>query len=185
MKTTLILIFLLCIGQVQAQQDSVKLANGYFFGVGIAAGKGSQEGLYVQAHGEVQHLTSYLALKLSGFAKLNIMGPSYESSISELGLVFGKNYRVTERQRVQFGAGLAVVTAVSKGEQLPCKSCSFLERTRYQMIAKYPIGVPMEIKYNYYINRTGAISFSLNTNINEAQSYFGAAIGFIAIRKRP
>ncbi|MBB2146418.1 hypothetical protein GM921_13030 [Pedobacter sp. LMG 31464] len=186
MKFQLLLIFMLfSIVGVFAQQDSVKLKNGYFFGVGIAVGTGSQNGVYVMAHIQVQHSTSYLALKGSSFVVLDILGDEPTPSVSDVSLIVGKSYTFGGIHNFQIGSGLSSVTIVSRGALLPCKSCGWFESNKYETITKNVIGLPIEAKYNLYsYRRRGTISFSLNANLNKEQSYFGAAIGLIAGRLR-
>lgn len=186
MKFQLLLIFIFSsITGVFAQQDSVKLNHRYFFGVGIAVGKGSQNGVYVMAHIQVQHFASYMALKESGFAVLNILGDEPTPNVSDVSLIVGKSYTVGDMHNFQIGSGLSLVTVVSRGALLPCKSCGWFESNKYETITKKVIGLPIEAKYNLYsYRRLGAISLSINANLNREQSYFGTAIGLMAGRLR-
>lgn len=186
MKYKLLLIFMFTnIIGVFAQQDSIKFKNEYFFGVGIAVGTGSQKGVYVMAHTQVQHFTSYLAVKASGFAILNILGDEPTPNVSDVSLIVGKSYTVGDIHNFQIGSGVSLVTDVSRGALLPCKSCGWFESNKYETITKNAIGIPIEAKYSLYsCRRRGAISLSLNANLNKEQSYFGAAIGLTAGRLR-
>jgi hypothetical protein len=190
MKTLMITILAIiaCIPKItNAQTDSLKLKNGYYVGVGIAAGKGSHTGIYVLSNIQVQHFQSYLSFKGSTFAIFTLDNSS-APNISELGFLFGKSYTLGESHNFQFGGGLSMVTSISRGKLITStckKGCILLESNTYETIREKSVGLPLEVKYNFYLNRTGAISLSLNGNLNKQQSFFGAAVGFTSGRLRP
>lgn len=93
--------------------------------------------------------------------------------MSDVCFMMGKRLRFFKQQEIHFGTGLSLVTDVKKDERVPIIHPD--QRQRY--IEKVTIGLPLEIRYIFHVNRSIALNCAAHGDINPIRSFGGASIG--------
>ncbi|MBT2562966.1 hypothetical protein J7E50_22310 [Pedobacter sp. ISL-68] len=188
MKYLLICFCLLLFIDASAQQDTLRQKRKTYFGVGFSLGGGGNRRLYGDVDFFLQKRNSYISFKTSGVERIRIFyfGGLPEPRISDVGILVGKSYTFNHYHYLKFGVGVALVHQVSRGALLynDCDrpgGCLFSNNI-YETIRKKPIGLPLEIKYGLYLDRTAAVTAGFSANLNDVESFYGISVGLVVGR---
>ncbi|TCD25426.1 hypothetical protein EZ456_15455 [Pedobacter psychrodurus] len=168
-----------------AQQDTLHQRRKTYFGLGFSLGGGGNRGLYGDVDFYLQKKNSYISLKTSAIERIKIFyfGGLPEPRISDIGILVGKSYTINRRHYFKFGAGISLVDQISRGAFLynDCDrpgGCLFSNNV-YETIRKKTIGLPLEITYGLYLDRTAAVTVGFSANLNNVQSFYGISVGLV------
>lgn len=181
MQKHVLTLLLVCINVfVFAQQDTLHKNHRFYYGIGLSAGKGTEDGGYGELHIYLQRNTNYIAFKSSGISEFELFGDEPNPSISDVGIVVGKSYSFDHYFNIKFGAGLAFTEQISRGAFLynTCKSmfCLF-DHDVYEIITNRTIGVPLEVRTSFLVGRAAALTVGISANLNMANSFCGFSVG--------
>lgn len=188
MKYLILCYCLLFFTGARAQQDTLHQKRKTYFGIGFSLGNGGENGLYADLDFYLQKKNSYISLKVSEVERIRIFyfDGLPEPRASDIGILVGKSYTFSRYHYLKFGAGLSLVNQVSRGAFLynDCNrpgGCLFSNNV-YEIIRKKPIGLPLEIKYGIYLDRTAAVTAGFSANLNNVQSFYGISLGMVVGR---
>ena len=103
--------------------------------------------------------------------------------VNEYALLVGKNVTRHPISHFVFSAGIALVDVVNKGEGTPILNETssnyffYAPRYRYELIHRYTVGVPVEMKYFNNFLRLVPVTVSFGTNVNPKQSFYYLTLG--------
>ena len=188
MKYLLICFCLLLFVDALAQQDTLHQKKKIYFGLGFSLGGGGNRRLYGDADFYLQKRSNYIALKTSAVERIRIFyfGGLPEPHISDFGILAGKSYTFKRYHYFKFGAGFSLVDQVSPGAFLynDCDrpgGCLFSNNV-YEKIRRKTVGLPLEMKYGLYLDRTAAVTAGFSANLNNLQSFYGISLGLVVGR---
>ena len=189
MRKHVLMLLLVCInGFVFAQQDTRHKKRKIYFGLGFSLGGGGNRRLYGDADFYLQKRSNYIALKTSAVERIRIFyfGGLPEPHISDFGILVGKSYTFNRYHYIKFGAGVSLVDQVSPGAFLynDCDrpgGCLFSNNV-YEKIRRKTVGLPLEMKYGLYLDRTAAVTAGFSANLNNLQSFYGISLGLVVGR---
>jgi hypothetical protein len=188
MKYLLICFCLLLFVDALAQQDTLHKKKKIYFGLGFSLGGGGNRRLYGDADFYLQKRSNYIALKTSAVERIRIFyfGGLPEPHVSDFGILVGKSYTFNRYHYVKFGAGVSLVDQVSPGAFLynDCDrpgGCLFSNNV-YETIRRKRVGLPLEMKYGLYLDRTAAVTAGFSANLNNLQSFYGISLGLVVGR---
>jgi hypothetical protein len=189
MRKHVLILLLVCInGFVFAQQDTLHKKRKIYFGLGFSLGGGGNRRLYGDADFYLQKRSNYISLKTSAVERIRIFyfGGLPEPHISDVGILAGKSYTFNRYHYVKFGAGVSLVDQVSPGAFLytdcdRADGCLF-GNSVYEKIRRKTVGLPLEMKYGLYLDRTTAVTAGFSANLNNLQSFYGISLGLVVGR---
>lgn len=188
MKYLLICFCLLLFGDALAQQDTLHKKRKIYFGLGFSLGGGGNRRVYGDVDFYLQKRSNYISLKTSAVERIRIFyfGGLPEPHVSDVGILVGKSYTFNRYHYVKFGAGVSLVDQVSPGAFLynDCDrpgGCLFSNHV-YEKIRKKTVGLPLEMKYGLYLDRTAAVTAGFSANLNILQSFYGVSVGLVVGR---
>ncbi|TBO39766.1 hypothetical protein [Pedobacter kyonggii] len=187
MKYLLICFCLPLFVDALAQQDTLHQKRKIYFGLGFSLGGGGNRRLYGAADFYLQKRSNYISLKTSAVERIRIFfGGLPEPHIADVGVLAGKSYTFNRYHYVKFGAGVSLVDQVSAGAFLynDCDrpgGCLFSNKV-YERIRRKTVGLPLEMKYELYLDRTAAVTAGFSANLNNLQSFYGISLGLVVGR---
>ncbi|MDQ0641156.1 hypothetical protein QF042_004721 [Pedobacter sp. W3I1] len=188
MKYLLICFCLLLFADALAQQDTLNKKRKIYFGLGFSLGGGGNRRLYGDVDFYLQKRSNYISLKTSAVERIRIFyfGGLPEPHISDVGILVGKSYTFNRYHYVKFGTGVSLVDQVSPGAFLynDCDrpgGCLFSNNV-YETIRRKTVGLPLEMKYGLYLDRTAAVTAGFSANLNNLQSFYGISLGLVVGR---
>lgn len=188
MKYLLICFCLLLFVDALAQQDTLHQKRKIYFGLGFSLGGGGNRRLYGDVDFYLQKRSNYISLKTSAVERIRIFyfGGLPEPHISDVGILVGKSYTFNRYHYVKFGIGVSLVDQVSPGAFLynDCDrpgGCLFSNNV-YEKIRRKTVGLPFEMKYGLYLDRTTAVTAGFSANLNNLQSFYGISLGLVVGR---
>ena len=188
MKYLLICFCLLLFVDALAQQDTLYQKRKSYFGLGFSLGGGGNRRFYGDVDFYLQKRSNYISLKTSAVERIRIFyfGGLPEPHISDVGILAGKSYTFNRYHYVKFGAGVSLVDQVSPGAFLytDCDragGCLF-GNSVYEKIRRKTVGLPLEMKYGLYLDRTAAVTAGFSANLNNLQSFYGLSLGLVVGR---
>lgn len=188
MKYIIIYCCLFSFANAFAQQDTLHQISNTYFGFGFSLGGGNVDGLYGDVSFYLQKKNNYISLKTAAIEEIHIFTKSPNSSISDVSLLVGKSYTFNRYHYIRFGAGISFVNQINQGKFLydNCDrpgGCLFSSYV-YETVRKKSAGLPLEVTYNIFLDRTAAATLGFSANLNHTQSFCGVSIGLVLGRLR-
>jgi hypothetical protein len=188
MKYLMICCCMFFFKEASAQQDTLHQKRKLYFGVGFSLGGGGNRRVYGDLDFYLQKRSNYISLKTTAVERIRIFyfGGLPESHISDIGILVGKSYTFKRYHYFKFGAGVSFVDQVSRGSFLynNCDrpgGCLFSNNV-YETIRRKAVGLPLEMKYGLYLDRTAAVTAGFSANLNNLQSFYGISLGLVVGR---
>jgi len=188
MKYLLICFCLLLFIDASAQQDTLHQKRKIYFGLGFNLGGGGNRRVYGDADFYLQKRSNYISLKTSAVERIRFFyfGGLPEPHVSDVGILVGKSYTFNRYHYFKFGAGVSLVDRVRPGAFLynDCDrpgGCLFSNNV-YETIRRKTVGLPLEMKYGLYLDRTAAVTAGFSANLNNLQSFYGISLGLVVGR---
>ncbi|TCD00772.1 hypothetical protein EZ449_19945 [Pedobacter frigidisoli] len=121
---------------------------------------------------------SYLKLKFSSLSQdtyeVNVDGvETTRPGFSEVALAIGKRVKFNANNRLELGAGVALVADLRKYDE------SNSNTLREKIIQKNAVGLIGEIKYIFRFVDGVGVSLSINGNLNQQKSFAAAGLGLV------
>lgn len=191
MKKYVLSLLCLCItGLVFGQQDTLHRKWKTYFGLGFGLGGGGNRRLYTDLDFYLQQRNNYISVKTSGVKRMRVFyfGGLPEPRSSDVSILVGKNYTFNRYHYLKFGTGLSLANHISQGAFLydDCDrpgGCLFGNYV-YEKVRKRPVGLPFEIKYGLYLDRTASVTAGFSANLNKVASFYGISVGLVLGRLR-
>lgn len=177
MKRILIgIVCSLCLPFVSFAQDVEDDEYNNFY-LGAEFGRDFKNKTFIQGLLTVMMNKNYYQIKVTMLPERD-HSANKENDKSNLGMsdvcfMMGKRLRFFKQQEIHFGTGLSLVTDVKKDERVPIIHPD--QRQRY--IEKVTIGLPLEIRYIFHVNRGIALNCAAHGDINPIRSFGGASVG--------
>lgn len=94
--------------------------------------------------------------------------------LGDIGLMYGRTYRILKHHQVQFGAGLSVFSKTDPDEVFNLqKQVNELDRFK----TRTTVGLPAEFRYAFQFKRYLGIGFTATVNVNPIKSYGAISAG--------
>jgi len=94
--------------------------------------------------------------------------------LADIGLMYGRNYRILKHHQVQFGAGLSVFSKTDPDEAFNQKKEAY---QLDQFKTRTTVGLPAEFRYAFQFKRYLAIGCTATVNVNPIKSYSAISAG--------
>ncbi len=187
MKRKLFLLMWLCLttGLVSAQND-ISGFNNLYMNAEVGKIKGYrtfvQGGLSVQLEHHYFKIKAVTAYDSPNKEQKHLFKQYHHNcdctqeirEISDIGLMYGRSYRILKHHQVQFGAGLSVFSKTDPDED-------FNKQKRVDELDQFKtrttVGVPIEFRYAFQFNRYLGIGFTSTLNVNPIKSYGAISAG--------
>lgn len=158
-------------------QDSLR--NEKFNNLYLAAefGKTNKGTFLIQGGVSVQIKNNYFKIKSSSLIERYEKDRRHKEDpvpgLYDIGFIIGKSYDFGEHHQLQVGTGASMVHQVV--QQRLDEPGYYTYHNKYKN--RYTVGLPVEVRYNFYINRGIALSCIAYGNANSLKSFTNASLG--------
>lgn len=172
----LVLAIASSVGVANAQDNPTEFFNA--FSGGAEFGAATLKEPLVSGFLAYNKPNAYLKLKFSSLSQetyeVNVSGEeTTRPGFSEVALVLGKRIKINANNRLEFGAGVALVADLKKYDE------SNSNTIREKIIQKNAVGLTGELKYIFRFVDGVGVSLSINGNLNQQKSFAAAGLGLV------